>query len=59
MTAWASEATERQTQVAREKRPPVHLVDNRLYVKVESGDVNSGGIIRSFIDVVSGASTRR
>jgi hypothetical protein len=58
MTAWASEATERQKQVARLKSPPVQLTDNRLYVKVDNADVNMGGIIRSFVDVVSGASGR-
>jgi hypothetical protein len=54
MTAWASEATEQQKKVARSKS--IQLVDGQLYVKVDSGDVNMGGIIRSFIDVVSSAS---
>ena len=57
MTAWASEATERQRQVARDKA--IRLTDNKLYVKVDSADVNMGGIIRSFVDVVSGSSGRR
>jgi hypothetical protein len=57
MTAWAGEPTERQKQVAQQKK--LELVDNRLYVKVDSADVNMGGIIRSFVDVVSGASARR
>lgn len=57
MTAWASEATERQSQLAQRKN--IELINSRLYVKVNNNDVNIGGIIRSFVDIVSGASGQR
>lgn len=53
MTAWASEATAQQKDLARGMSPPVQLVEDRLYVKVDSAEANMGRIVRSFVNVVS------
>jgi len=53
MTAWASEASDKQKDLARGMSPPVLLTKDRLYVKVDSAEVNMGRIVRSFVNVVS------
>jgi len=51
----ASECTALQMRMAARKKIDSLLIGGSLFVKVDSGDVNFGSVIRTFIDVVSGS----